>query len=310
MMVKALEGDLKLTVINPAVKFTMFLISDEALTNAGFSWDSRYNYWVYTPSTGGEPVAGGQAALRLNRIINQHLAFTFQNELSNLNGKGIVETLGGEYIKYENGEVWAAGNADMDERVKVTGPVQTNNGLVYYTDRILNFSEKKVSEHLSENPEFSSFYQYLVNSTLSYDAASLDIKGMAAGTPYTLFIPTNAAIQQAVNDGVLPGTGEAPNRVPNFTPASADEQNQVASFIQYHILANEMIVPDGVKEGGYETIYKNIDGETGTLAVENTPHVIKVTDSHYRSASVVSAHSNVLSNRAIIHQIDSYLLYR
>lgn len=316
MMIRALEGDLKLTVSNPAVKFTMFLISNEALTNAGFSWDTQYLRWVYTPPEGGGELVGGQASIRLQRIINLHIAFTFSDELKDLSGEGIVETFGGEYISYNNGQVIAAGNADLGEVVAVSDPEETSNGTVYYTDRILNFSDKKISEHIAEHSQFSSFYQYLVNSSLMYDPSTLAIEGVETGTPYTLFIPTNEAINQAVNDGVLPGTLVDPanpdaGMVPNFTPSSTEGQNQVASFIRYHILANDNIVADGKKDGSYETIYQNIEGETGQLSLATlAPGALQVTDSHYRTANIVSESSNVLSNRAILHQIDNYLLYK
>src|SRR5699024_571272 len=115
MMIRALEGDLKLTVSNPAVKFTMFLISNDALTAAGFSWDTRFQRWVYSPPEGGAELVGGQASIRLQRIINLHIAFTFLDELDDLSEEGIVETFGGEYIRFNDGDVIAAGNLDRGE---------------------------------------------------------------------------------------------------------------------------------------------------------------------------------------------------
>ncbi len=316
MMIRALEGDLKLTVSNPAVKFTMFLISNDALTEAGFSWDTRFQRWVYSPPEGGAELVGGQASIRLQRIINLHIAFTFLNELDDLSEEGIVETFGGEYIRYNNGEVVAAGNLDSGEMVNTSNRTETTNGVVYYIDRILNISDKKVSEHIGQQPEFSSFYQYLVNSPLMYNASTLDIDGVDTGTPYTFFIPTNAAITQAVNDGVLPGTPINPDHPelglqPNFAPASTEEQNQVASFLRYHILANDNIVGDGKKDGSYETLYQNLDGGIGQLRIDTmSPGQLQVTDAHYRPANIIIENSNVLSNRAILHQIDNYLLYQ
>ncbi|MCJ8165937.1 fasciclin domain-containing protein [Pontibacter sp. E15-1] len=305
MMIRALEGDMKFTVTNPAVKFTMFLISDEALTNAGFSWDSQFQYWVYTPPMGGSVLAGGQAQLRMNRIIQQHIAFTFDNQLNDLSGEGIMETFGGEYIKYKDGKVTASGNADNGEMVQATGPVETLNGIVYYLDDILSFTDKKPSQHLAENENFSKFHEYLTYSSFAYDWSTQDIKGMSGGTPYTIFVPSNEAMAQALEDGKLP---------PLYNKMSTADQEKIAKFIQYHIVGNQNIVTDGQKTGSFPTLHKDLDGVTTSLTVQADPVTQKgklvdtrVTDANGRTVEVVRANSNVLANKVIIHQIDGYL---
>lgn len=310
MMIRALAG-YKESLTIPNVKYTLFLISDAVLTAAGFSWDTRFNHWVYTPPSGGSVVTGALAQLRLQRIIDLHIATAGDNRnkvFNDLSGEGIIETFSEEYIKYKNGKVFAGGNADMGEQVNVTGPVEASNGVVYYVDRILKFSELKPSQHLAANPEFSSFYQYLTNSSLMYDPSTLEVKGTTIGTPYTFLVPTNEAIQKAVNDGVLPGTTAGPN----FKPSSPEEQDQVARFIKYHIIAKEQVpVTDQTEAArGYETLFQNISGNTGTVRVSSMGGQMIITDANGRTANVIKANSNVLSNRALIHQIDNYLLYR
>ncbi|WP_181306053.1 fasciclin domain-containing protein [Rufibacter sp. XAAS-G3-1] len=311
MMIRALAG-YKESLTTPNVRYTLFLISDAALTAAGFSWDTRFNYWVYTPPTGGTVVNGPQAQVRLQRIIDQHIVTAADNRntvFNDLSGEGILQTFSEEYIRFNNKKVFAAGNVDKGEQVSLTGPVQTSNGVVYYVDRILNFSELKPSQHLAANPNFSHFYNYLRNSPLMYDAATLDVKGTTVGTPYTYLIPTNAAIQQAVKDGILPGTTAG---VPNFNPATPEQRDQVARFLQYHIIAKEQVPFENQAEEprGYETIFQNVSGNIGILGVSYSNGQMVITDANNRKATVVKANSNVLSNRAIIHQIDNYLLYR
>ena len=310
MMIRALAG-YKESLTIPNVKYTLFLVSDEVLTAAGFSWDTRFNYWVYTPPGGGSVVNGAQAQVRLQRVIDQHIATAGDNRntvFDNLSGEGIIQTFSEEFIRYSNKQVFAAGNVDKGERVNLTGPVEASNGVVYYVDRILNFSELKASQHIAANPDFSYFYQYLTNSSV-YDASTLDIKGTTVGTPYTYLIPTNEAIQQAVTDGFLPGTATAE---PNFNPTSAEQRDQVARFIQYHIIAKEQVPFKNVTEEprGYETIFKDVNGNTGILGVSYRGGSLVITDAHNREATVVMANRNILSNRAIIHQIDNYLQYQ
>ncbi|GGK77708.1 hypothetical protein GCM10011405_26870 [Rufibacter glacialis] len=314
MMIRALAG-YKESLNLPNVKYTLFLISDQVLTAAGFSWDTRFNYWVYTPPTGGATITGAPASVRLQRIIDQHIVPAGENQnriYSDLTGDGIIKTFSEEYIKYNNKKVFAAGNVDRNEVVNLTGPVEASNGVVYYVDRILNFSELKVSQHIAANPNFSHFNSYLRGSTIMFDASTNDVKGTTVGTPYTYLIPTNAAIQQAVKDGLLPGT--VATGVPNFNPATQtqEQRDQVARFIQYHIIAKEQVpVKDQPEDPrGYETLFQSISGNIGTVGVSYVGGQMVITDAFNRKANVIKANSNVLSNRAIIHQLDNYLRYR
>ncbi|WP_187270163.1 fasciclin domain-containing protein [Pontibacter qinzhouensis] len=310
MMIRALEA-YKESLIIPNVRYTLFLISDKALTEAGFSWNTRFSRWDYASPTGGVNLAGASAQLRLQRIIEQHIVPAGDNRnqvFSNLNGEGVMRTFGEEFIRYTDGKVFAGGNADQNELVNLIGPEQTSNGVVYYVDRILNFSDLKASQHIAANPAFSHFYNYIANSTLLWDPATLHIKGTAVGTPYTYLIPTNEAIQQAVDDGLLPGTAAGPN----FTPGTTADQDKVVRFIQYHIIAKDQValknLPDDARH--YETVFRNVNGVIGAVQVAYNGSQMVITDAYDRTAKVISPNSNILSNRAVIHQIDNYLQYR
>ncbi|MCH5717982.1 hypothetical protein MKP07_18155 [Niabella hibiscisoli] len=122
-------------------------------------------------------------------------------------------------------------------------------------------------------------------------------------------MPNNAAIQKAVNEGFLPGTGTAPNKVPNFNPASELERQQVVRFIQYHILDKRNIGADGVESGAMTTVLKNNLGEATTIFVNNTRGNLLLSDMNARTANSIPANSNLLANRATIHLIDNYLQF-
>src|SRR5690606_13071780 len=168
--------------------------------------------WVYAPP-GGNRIAGSIAKARLLRLLYNHIVLTPKNELNDLSGNGIIRSgdsdIPGEYIKWNNNTLYAAGNEDVGNVMHITGYKDTGNGRVYYTDNVLQFSEKPVAiriKELASNPgsEFSNFFKYLEKSSLYNDGV---MKGIDLGTNYTFMIPNNAAIQAAVNAGVLPGTG-------------------------------------------------------------------------------------------------------
>lgn len=131
---------------------------------------------------------------------------------------------------------------------------------------------------------------------------------MASGSFYTFFIPNNAAIVAAVNAGQLPGTGTAPNMVPNFNPSALADKEKVANFIYYHILNKRNIATDGQESGSIETLFKFPNGDPSSIFINNTTiNNITLNDMMNRSANVIFSSSNNLSNRATIHLIDNYL---
>ncbi len=62
---------------------------------------------------------------------------TPNNDLDNISGSGIIETLNGEYIKYNAGNFYSAGDLDSGITVHTTGTKTSSNGRVYYNDNHL-----------------------------------------------------------------------------------------------------------------------------------------------------------------------------
>lgn len=186
------------------------------------------------------------------------------------------------------------------------------NGKVYFLNDLPLYSEKPVGTHIKAlgtptTSEYNYFWQYLSNSAVMYNATTTDIIGLTGFS--TFFIPKNSAILQAVNDGLLPGTGTAPNKVPNFNPTDEPNRNLVRKFLQYHILSAHTIVPDGNLSGSVDSYLKNALGTSLKFFVTNTKGAMSITDNYNRTANVIVAQSNNLSNRSVIHLLDNYLKY-
>ncbi|WP_164891188.1 fasciclin domain-containing protein [Botryobacter ruber] len=300
MMSRFLQRELRNAVSNPNVRFTMFLLSDEALTEAGYSFNIQENSWYYNGST-------NQAVNRLDRLINSQIAVTLRGELDNLGGEGIIDTYGGELIKFKNNMVYAAGNLEPDPQAALTGEnlpritakKETSNGVVYYIDKPLLFPEQAIGLHMKHYPQFSKYFSYLENSPL-YNKTTGEINGIANGAFYTYFIPSNAAMDQAVADGVLPA---------DPTSTNVADREMIDGFLIYHILNRFAIIPNGKEEGRLESVFKTLIGDVTTITVDNEPNQLKLTDMKGRTANVVVANSNKIANRSVMHQIDNYLQY-
>jgi uncharacterized surface protein with fasciclin (FAS1) repeats len=308
LMTRFLNRELKTTIKSPYVKFTLFLIPDAVLRSAGHDYNITTGDWVYNGST-------NLAVENWSRMINMHVLITQKNELNNLSGQGIAETFGGEFIKYNNNTVFAAGNLEKSTTVKVNTPQNPSkivyNGIVHYADRIIAFPDNNPVKGLGfyirdlgdvAGKPYQRFYDYLKNSAI-FNASSGDINGVSSGVFYTFFIPNNTAIAQAVTDGVLPAS---------VTPASDTDRQKVIDFILYHILPKFSIIGNGKEEGSFESLFKTLGGDATVLTISNKPAIseFKITDMKGRVANVVNGTaSNVLGNRAVFHQIDKYLRY-
>ena len=88
----------------------------------------------------------------------------------------------------------------------------------------------------------------------------------------------------------------------------------MARFIQYHIINKATVASDGQKTGDFETLLKNDGGDAAKVTVTvNTTSTLNLRDVAGRTVNVLlgtTDASNVLSNRAVIHQINNYLRYQ
>ncbi len=317
LMTRALNdtgSDFRGLISNINRQWTLFMMSDEVLNELGYSYDIDREEWVYVSPINENEVRGSLAKERIIRVLFNHIIFTPNGELNDLSGSGIVRTgdneLPGEYIKYENGTVYAAGNEALENVVNITGYEDQNNGRVYFTDNILEFSEEAPGvdiKELAEEPdsEYEYFFNFLQNSQL-YDSDGSTIAGVTLGTKHTFLIPNNDAIQQAVDDGVLPATetGE-----PDFDPSEILDQQMVTEFIQLHIITTQIISDDGKTTGDYPTLLKDDLGNPIYLTASSVPGELSFTDSNGRQADIIPSASNNLADRSLIHLIDNYFSY-
>lgn len=224
----------------------------------------------------------------------------FLLSINNLSGTGIIDAYEGEYIRYNNNQVFTAGTTDARRIVSVDSVKTARNGRVYYLNGLLTFTELSIGTHirnlgLDATSDFNNFWKYL-ESSASYNIASGAISGTSSGSFYTVLIPSNAAIQQAVNDGMLPGTGSGAVKTPNFNPTTGAERELVNRFIQYHIVNKKSLIPDGKESGGVETLLKNAAGDVLPVTILSQPGSMQITDMNNRKANVNVAKSNNLSN--------------
>jgi uncharacterized surface protein with fasciclin (FAS1) repeats len=310
IMTRALDLNYRYTITVPSLKFTVIMMSDSLLRAKGFDYNTLRLDWQYTTPGTGVITYGAAARDMLLRILATHIIPTPNNELDNISGSGIVESLNGEYIKYNANKFVSAGSLDSGFVINSKGTKASSNGRVYYADNLLTYSITPLANTIinlgaASTSEYYNFAQYLKNSPL-YAAATGSLLGVQTGVFYTVFVPNNAAVLAAVAAGLLPKNA---NGTPNFAPTLQAERDLVSAFLLYHFLNKNTVVPDGKKSGTYETLYKKLSGDAGIFTVSGAAGSMQVTDVFGRVSNVIVPSSNNLADRAVIHLIDNYLQY-
>lgn len=300
-----------------SLKYVIIPIPDATLVSLGYSYDPFF------PTA---PIRGDVVVLR--RILQTHIIPLGDRDVPNFNTRsGILETSNGEYIKYNNGKFSSAGTEDnaavADKTIAIDSTATAVNGSDPYVSKPLMYTVLPVSKHIEKNgtlatDPYYAFWQFLKNNVALYNATTGAIQGVTDGSSFTIFVPTNAAIQAAVTAGLLPKLGTG---LPNFAPTDATEISKVNKFIQYHIIKNT-VVSDGQKTGTFESLLKDDSGDpakvtvtTNTTPTNANPNAISlilrdVTNSTVTVLLGPTDRSNVLSNRTVIHQINTYLKYQ
>lgn len=309
------ETGIKLLIANSKVPADVFLIPDSVFHSAGYSYNESKDQFEYR-APGSSSSTTNSVYDDLTRIVTNCVFYSPYKEIADdLSGTGILrsgdEGTEGEYLKYDHMTIQTAGLMDAGEVAQITASKPASNGTAYYLDKLPVFSRNDPGYHLMQLGEdasspFNYFWQYLSNSTV-YSPTDQKIIGLTGFT--TLFVPDNDAIVAAVNAGLLPGTGTAPDMVPDFNPSSVEDKDLVRKFIQYHILDGHTAVPDGGSNGAYKTELKDQLGDALTVSLSGAAGSLTVSDDYHRAAHVITDQSDHLSNRCVIHLIDNYLQY-
>jgi uncharacterized surface protein with fasciclin (FAS1) repeats len=312
IMTRLLDVELKNIITNPAAKYTVFMMPDVVIRAQGYNYNQAANAWTYTNPSTGTTSSNDSNRINLLRILNSSIVETPNGELDNLGTPGftkIMNTYGGEFISFNGNQVITAGTRDRGVTATIDSIKTARNGRVVYLNNLLHFTYAPVGKHLETlgtpaASEYNLFWNYLKNST-AYEAATMNIVGTSPGAFYTVLAPNNAAIRQAITDGLLPGTAA----VPIFNPTTTADKIKVERFIQYHIIDKRSVAGDGVDSGTFGTMLKNAVGDPVPVNIQNIPGLFEVVDLFGRRARLLPGQSNFLSNRTVIHLIDNYLKF-
>ena len=254
-------------------------------------------------------------------------------------------TVEGSYQMYEGSPLKVA--RVYDQRKEVAG----GNGMSYVLEgQPIMGTRLTVKDQLSAHPEFAKFLELMEGSGLFENIHNLgtgnenDNKA-CGGTNvslfntyhYTIYVPSNQAIEQLQKDGKLSSWEqvEADHAAGNAAQAATDSLN-IVNFLKYHIQDNALYIGAQNESGNYETALINSKTKrfymlqtalkddsieiTDATGVKHT--VTKKTDTSGKDLYNIQAREYLYDNKdattatnlyttssAVIHLIDSPLAY-
>lgn len=214
-------------------------------------------------------------ANRLLDLLNMHIVVGGVES-----GKNYYLTKGNVAIKVQgsgnNLKVQAGGNQSRNEYVNVNKVYEQSNGNTYFIDKPIQTPINSVYKVLSETAEFSAFFSLMTGfpasstsvmflSKTNYFGIDYNVKFFNTFN-YTVYVPTNAAIDQAIENGLIQpwesrGNIVGINAMTDAT-AKAAAITKLERFIRYHFQDNSVFVDNQNINKVYQSATMKLDNAT------------------------------------------------
>lgn len=315
----------------------------------------RYNAITGERLTGADSIVTDKNILknRLEDILNQHTIVGTINS-----GQEYYITKGGAPLKIQGNTlgstVIGGGNAEQGSAPRIIKTYENkSNGSTYYIDGIAESATVSIYRTLANHSEFSEFLRLCYNTPwpegsdmdifinqTSDRKAALDSKVKFFDLfNYTIYVPTNQAIQNAISAGIIP----EPDRIPEIANGDIDKEyelyDKLRRFIRYHFQDNSIFIkgerfsdrefktatindeehfdpsyplnkffPIKVTQDGNNITLKSHKGGTATVIKDNGLYNLIARDIVVNTDRKETGTLIETSSWAVIHQIDNVLL--
>lgn len=166
------------------------------------------------------------------------------------------------------------GGATNGGATVVTADIEASNGVIHVVDNVIGLPT--IVNHAIANPNFTTLVGLVSGAGL------VPTLNGTAGSPFTVFAPTNAAFTtfESQNPGVLASLTSA----------------QVTSVLTYHVVGGANVLSTGIPSTPIITL------ETGTFTISGTT----ITDEANRQTGIIAV--DVQGSNGVIHVINNVLL--
>ena len=289
------------TISSPEQRVTLFAPTNDQLEAANIRYNSDDGVIQYF---GPDMVWRTMKDDQLIMFVQYHIAM---EKLSDLSGEGFVKMTSGNYIHYSNNTIQGPENQFLKENVSITDSKEKGeNGILYKINNAVKSRYYTMGKLLWFDPDLTEFATLLDKSTLLNrrikDPITKELtptlKFTSSSEEWTVFAPTNAAIQEAKAAGLIPS-----------------DRDSLKAFLQYHFIRDKVIFDDGITglSGTYPTHTLAPVTPEGpkylSVTVVNNKNNLTVTDGQGTVITVDHAMANNLAQKSVVHKINSILRY-
>lgn len=284
---------------------TLFAVNNEQMEAYNIRYNKDKNSIQYKTSDG---LWGG---ISYDLLLNFVLDHIYLGKLSDISGDGFIQMESKNYVHYNNNTLTAGKNVAMGDEANVIKQIENDkNGFLYLLDNPIK-AKYTYGEFIANDPDLEEFKNLLVVSNM------LDLKAVDAFTEdtipslrfvveqdyWTAFAPTNNAVIDARNKGILPIMGDS---------IRASAIDSIKTFCNYHFLRKNVIFDDGLTSGEFSSNLAEVVDVNGTiyskLTVNNRKNNLQVTDLSGQTVTVNHSDANNLVERGVIHKIPTALI--
>lgn len=235
-----------------------------------------YAYDATTDSIGDSIAIINNTDFLVNRLLDMLDSHIVVNGVEN--GDDYYLTKGGNTIKVTgtggNMVVQGGGDIERGEEVHIIDEFEGENGYTYFIDKPIQTPLNSVYEMLNTTPEFSEFFNLLngfpptSNSVFfvkrdNYYGIDFTVKFLNTYN-YTIYVPTNEAIQEAIADSIIkPWESQEGivgiNDIEELAERNA-EIKKLERFLRYHFQDNSVYVGGAEEEGVFQSSTIKEDG--------------------------------------------------
>ena len=304
------------TVSNPDTDVTVFAASNDDLEEYGVRYNSTSDVVEFR-----SPADGTWKSMKDTEVTMFAQDQVYKGVLDDLAGEGgFIELTSTNFAHYGNNQIMGALNQVLGSSVNVQEVVvNEKNGLLVKVDNPiatrLEMGQLLICAPIEPDcpfadPDLSEFAQLMIDLKLMddryRDAITKEniprVKFLAASDYWTAFIPTNAAMEQARMDGIIPWE----------FPSSAEGKDSLKNFAHYHFIVDDVIFDDGVQKGVFPTNYVYLDtlldaNVNATLTIMNAPENLAVMDVTGNTVYVDHENADILVRKGTMHKINSVL---
>jgi len=242
----------------------------------------------------------------------------------------------GQKMFTEGTTLEGGGNIERGTKATIVKNYAKENGCTYFIDGILENPIKSVFGCLQGNSKFSKFFELCTQSDIFSILASASTKALNSKVKffdlyhYTVYVPTDEAIDAVLGTSVLPSQAQIDNASTVEEKAALEEKR--LRFLRYHFQDNSIFIggqqvankaylsstlnnttgkfyPLYVTNVGNEMTVKDYKGNVANVLKLDNCYNLMTRDVVVNSSDLSSATSIVTSSWAVVHLIDKALRF-